>query len=141
VGATTAREAVIANSQFGGGAITGVAPGTWYVGLSVSSPGNDGSGFIEPVGGAYVRVAVPNTAASWPAASVGADGLTRKTNGVKITWPNPTGSWGQITHVGFFLAASGGVPEFTQALSSSVSPKNGNTPVEFDVGQLELTWD
>jgi hypothetical protein len=140
LGATLAREAVIANSQFGAGAIAGVAPATWYVGLSVGTPGNDGSGFIEPTGGAYARVAVTNNATNWPAATVGSDGLTRKTNGAKITFPNPTGNWGQVGYWGLFLAASGGTPEWVQALDAPISPRSGNTPVEFDIGQLIMTF-
>lgn len=142
MGATLSREAVIANSQFGGGsAPTGVAPGTWYVGLSVgSAPGNDGTGFIEPSGGSYARVGVANNATNWPAAAVGTDGITRKTNGTKITFPNPTGSWGQVGYVGFFTNPTGGTPEYWQALDAPISPKSGNTPVEFDVGMLSLAW-
>lgn len=142
MGATLNREAVIADSQFGGGATpTGVAPQTWWIGLSVgSTPGNDGSGFIEPSGGGYARVGVSNNATNWPPASVGSDGITRKANGAKITFPNPTGAWGTVTHVGFFTSATGGTPEYWQPLSSPIAPRSGNTPVEFDVGQLVLAW-
>lgn len=140
MGATLSREAVIANSQFGAGLITGVAPATWYVGLSIGTPSNDGTGFVEPAGSAYARVAFTNNATNWPAAFVGPDGITRKANGAKITFPNPTGSWGQIGFFGLFLAASGGLPEWWQALDAPISPKSGNTPVEFDVSQLVLTF-
>lgn len=139
MGATLNREAVIANNQFGA-VSTGAVPGTWWVGLSVGTPSNDGSGFVEPSGGAYARVAVANTVANWPAAVVGSDGITRKSNGTKITFPNPTAAWGQVTHVGFFTAATGGTPEYWQALNTSISPKAGNTPVEFDVGMLSMAF-
>ena len=138
IGATNNREQQIANSQFGGGATTW-APATWYVGLSTTTPAGDGTAFSEPVGGAYARVAVTNNSTNWPAATTG-DGVTRKANGAKITFPNPTGSWGTITHYGIFTASSGGTPEYTCPLDVSISPKSGNTPVEFDVGQLILTW-
>ena len=137
--ASTSRQQVIANSQFGGGAITGVAPATWYLGLSTTAPANDGSGFSEPVGGSYARVAIPNTLANWPAAQIGADGIVRKLSGAKFTFPNPTGTWGNITHWGLFLAAAGGLPEWKAALDAPISPRSGNTPVEFDAGQLWLT--
>lgn len=140
MGATAARLQKIADAQFGGpaGVATAWAPGTWYIGLSVGIPAADGSGFVEPSGLAYARVAVVNNVANWPAATIGTDGIVRKQNGTKITFPNPTGTWGQITHWGAFLAATGGLPEWWQALDASISPKSGNTPVEFDVGQLWL---
>lgn len=138
--ATVARERVIADSQFGAGAIAGVAPATWYLGLSTTTPANDGTGFSEPVGGSYARVAITNNAANFPAATT-SDGVSRKASGAKFTYPNPTGNWGQITHWGMFLASSGGVPEWFAALDAPINPRSGNTPVEFDVGQLVLTFD
>lgn len=139
MGATTPREALIADSQFGGGATTW-APATWYLGLSTTTPQNDGSGFSEPTGGSYARVAITNNAVNFPAA-VNTDGITRKRNGAKFTFPNPTGSWGNIVAWGLFTAASGGTPQFVQALDAVISPRSGHSPVEFDVNELEMTWE
>lgn len=139
MGASDAREQLVANSQFGGGATTW-APATWYLGLSTTTPADDGTGFSEPVGGAYARVAITNSATNFPPAATSA-GVTTKANGAKFTFPNPTGTWGQITHWGFFTAATGGIAEWTGALDTSITPKNGNTPVEFDVAQLVMTFD
>lgn len=139
MGATTPREALIADSQFGGGA-TSWAPATWYLALSTTTPSNDGSGFSEPVGGAYARVAITNNATNFPAA-FNDGGVTKKWNGAKFTFANPTGSWGSVTHFGFFTAASGGTVQFWQALDGSITPKNGNTPVEFDINQLVMRFD
>jgi hypothetical protein len=129
--ATTEREKAIADGQFGSG-----TPANWYLGLSVGTPANDGTGFVEPSGAAYARVLIPNTAVSWQPAVVGADGITVKMNAVKFTFPNPTGSWGSVTHWGLFLASVGGTPSWVQALDAPISPKNGNTPVEFAAGDL-----
>lgn len=139
MGATTARELKIADSQFGGGATTW-APATWYLGLSTTVPADDGSGFTEPVGGSYGRVAVTNNAVNFPAAT-NADGITRKTNGAKMTFPNPTGSWGNLIQYGWFTAASGGTPEWVGPLDDTISPRSGHTPVEFDTGQFVMTFD
>lgn len=135
MGATAARERAIADSMFGSG-----TPATWYLGLSTTTPANDGTGFSEPTGGSYARVAIPNDTANWPAA-VTADGVTRKENGAKFTFPDPTGTWGQVTHWGLFLTSTGGTPEIHQAIDASIAPKSGNTPVEFDVGQIYITVD
>lgn len=139
IGASDSREQVVANSQFGGGASTW-APATWYLGLSTTTPNDDGTGFGEPTGGSYARVAITNNATNFPAAST-TDGVTTKRNGAKFTFPNPTGTWGIISHYGFFLAATGGTPEYTNPLDTSITVRNGNTPVEFDVQQLSLVWE
>jgi hypothetical protein len=137
--ATIPREALIADSQFGGGATTW-APATWYLALSTTTPANDGTGFTEPVGGSYARVAITNNATNFPAA-INDNGVTKKIGGAKFTFVNPTGTWGVVTHFGFFTALTGGTVQYWQALDTSISPKSGNTPVEFDVGQLVMIVD
>lgn len=136
--ATDSRERQIADSQFGGGATTW-APATWYLGISTTTPNGDGTGFTEPSGSAYARVAITNNATNFPAA-VTSSGTTTKTNGTAFTFPNPTGTWGVATYYGFFTASSGGTPEYTGPLDTSITIKNGNTPVQFDIGQLVLTF-
>lgn len=137
--ATDAREIKIADSQFGGGATTW-APATWYLGLSTTTPADDGTGFSEPVGGSYARVTCTNNSTNFPPASA-PGGVTQKVNGAKFTFPNPTGNWGAITHFGFFTAASGGTPEWVGAIDTTINPKTGNSPVEFDAGELVMTFD
>lgn len=138
MGAIDERERKIADSQFGGGA-TSWAPATWYLGLSTTTPNGDGTGFTEPVGGAYARVAVVNNATNFPPATT-TGGITTKTNGTKITFINPTGTWGQPLYWGWFEAATGGLPQYTKKIDSSITIKSGNTPVEFDIGQLVMPW-
>lgn len=139
MGAHNSREAQLANSQFGGGATTW-APATWYLGLSTTVPNDDGTGFTEPVGGSYARVAITNNATNFPPAQTVA-GDTTKTNGTKFTFPNPTGSWGVVAHYGFFTTSTGGTPEYSNPLDAPITIKSGNTPVEFDINQLVMRWD
>lgn len=137
--ATDARERTIADSQFGGGATTW-APATWYIGLSTTTPNEDGTGFTEPVGGSYARVGLTNNATNWPAA-VTTSGVTLKKNGVAATYTNPTGNWGLIVCYGLFTAVSGGTPEYWGALDTQITVQSGNTPVQFDINQLSLQFD
>lgn len=139
MGAHNSRERAIADSQFGGGATTW-APATWYLGLSTTTPNDDGTSFTEPSGGSYARVAITNNVTNFPAATT-VSGETQKTNGAKFTFPNPTGSWGAVGTYGFFTASSGGTPEFSNPLDAAITVRNGNTPVEFDIGQLIMTWE
>jgi hypothetical protein len=138
IGASDSRERAIADSQFGGGATTW-APGTWYLGLSTTTPSDDGTGFTQPVGGSYARVAVVNSGTNFPAAAT-VSGITTKRNGVKFTFPNPTGTWGLITYYGWFTTSTGGSPEYTFELETPITVQSGNTPVEFDINQLEMEW-
>lgn len=134
IGATDTRERVLADNQFGSG-----TPATWYFGLSTTTPADDGTGFTEPVGGAYARVAMTNNATNFPVSTT-ASGVTTKANGAKITWPNPTGLWGLIGYVGVFTAASGGTPEYWFKMDQSFTVQSGNTPVEFDIGFFVTSW-
>lgn len=138
MGATDARERTIADSQFGAGSTT-YSPATWYLGLSTTTPNDDGSNFTEPTGGSYARVAVTNNSTNFPAAST-SSGTTTKVNGTDITFTDPTGSWGAITHWGWFTASSGGTPEFFGALDTTITVGNGNTPVEFVAGALVMPF-
>lgn len=85
-------------------------------------------------------MAVTNNTTNFPAATT-SSGTTSKANGAKFTFPNPTGNWGIITYYGWFTASSGGTPEYTNPIDAPISPKNGNTPVEFDIGNLVMAFD
>ncbi len=107
---------------------------TVFIALSTADPGADGSGFTEPVGNGYARVAVTNDAAQWPAATAGV-----KTNGADIDFPAASGPWGTVTHFGIFVAASGGLPAAWGDLDSSQSP---DTPdqLQFAVAAFDVKF-
>lgn len=136
--AHSSRERAIADSQFGGGS-TSWAPATWYLGLSIAAANDDGTGFSEPSGLGYARVAITNNGTNFPAATT-VGGLTQKVNGAKFTFGNPSGTWGLMGWYGFFLALTGGTPEYSNPLDAPITVRSGNTPVEFDVSQLVMTW-
>lgn len=138
--ASAPRERLLADSQFGAGAQGSFAPATWYLGTSTTTPADDGTGFTEPVGNNYARVAVTNNSTNFPAAST-ADNVTTKINGAKVTFPVPSGPWNPQTYWGWFTASTGGVPQYTGELDQPTSPRSGNNPVEFDVGQIVIEWD
>jgi hypothetical protein len=97
------------DSRFGGGAAAATnAPGTYYVGLSTTTPTATGGNVTEPSGNGYATVAVVNNATNFPDAASGA-----KTNGVAIVFPTATGSWGTVTYVVFKDGASGTVRAFS----------------------------
>ncbi len=109
------------------------APANVYVALYTSATTDSGGG-TEVTGGAYARVAVPGTTASWTAPSTA--GVT--SNAIAITFPTPTAAWGTITHVGIRDAASGGNLLYHIALAQTRSPLTGD-PVSFPASSLSLT--
>ena len=123
----------ILDLQYGGTSF--VTPGTWYVGLSTSVIAIDGTGATEPSGGAYARVAVTNNKTNFGTASNGS-----LTNSVAITFPESTASWGTITYVAFYDAATSGNIWYFEALPSAKVVAS-NTTLLFSVGALTVTMN
>lgn len=141
------RERLIADLQFG--AVAGTAlvlggvtyvPATWYLGLSKTTPNEDGTNFTEPVGMSYGRIAVPNNFTSFRLAVTNL-GVTTKANAINLKFVDPTGTWGLLTDYGWFTTLTGGIPEYHHPLDTPITVQSGNTPVEFAPDQLEMVWD
>lgn len=141
MGAIDEREVIILNGQFGSGSTT-YSPTTWFVGLSTTTPNDDGTNFSEPTIGVanYARVSVTNNGTNFPVATT-SGGVTSKSNGTAFTFNNPSGTWGTVTHWGLFIASTGGNAQFTGELEIPITIQNGNTPVEFAIGQLVISCD
>lgn len=104
-----------------------------YVGLSTTTITDAGGNITEPSGNAYARVNLTNNSTNWPAASAGA-----KSNGVAITFPTATGSWGTVTDFFISDASSGGNILGYGALTTSKTIGNGDT-ASFAIGDLDIT--
>lgn len=111
------------------------APATLYLALSTADPTDDGSGIAEPSGGSYARLGVANNATNFPAAVGGA-----KANGVQFDFVTATASWGVISHMAIYDAASGGNMLAHAALATSKTIDSGDT-VNFKIGDLDITLD
>lgn len=104
--------------------LNGVAytpPSSIYIGLFTAAPSDAGGG-TEVSGGSYARVQVT-------AGFSTDDTDTRYSNDSDITFPVATASWGTVTHLGIFDAASGGNLLLYKALPSSVAVATANQPV------------
>lgn len=89
-----------------------------FIGLFTAAP-TDAGGGTECSGGAYARQAVGAT--GFGAASGGAI-----TNPAEFKWADATASWGTVTHIGLFDAATGGNLIVYGALTSSVAIASGD---------------
>lgn len=119
------------------GALTG---GPTHLALADNSttPAEDGTGFTEPVGNGYVRLAL--TLPSDFAIATDADPSLIE-NSSALTFAEATGAgWGTITHAGLFDASTGGNLLYILSLDSSRTVTAGET-LSFQPGELELTLD
>ena len=106
-----------------------------------------GAELLEPVGGAYSRVAVASSLASW-AGTQGAGTTTASTgtgattsNNASVPFTNPTGDWGWM--VGFIVdEASTGFDKFVWAtFATPVQILNGTQNISFAAGALTYQED
>lgn len=106
-------------------------PGTSiYLSLHTGSPGEANDGANEVSGGSYARQQV----SAWDAPS---NGVTQNTN--VIEFPEATGSWGTITHVGIYDASTSGNLLFHGAANSSVAIASGDI-YRIKIGNLTVTF-
>lgn len=96
-------------------ATTFTSPATVYVSLHTADPTDDGSG-TEVSGGSYARKSATFASPSNGASSTSAD----------ITFPQATGSWGTITHIGIWDASTSGNLLYHTALTASKAIATGD---------------
>ena len=91
------------------GQTTFTPPATVYVGLSLTTPGADGSNVTEPPANAgYARFAIPNDTSHFHAAPGQPPTGERQSNTLLIQFPLASLDWGQAVAVVLYDSASGG---------------------------------
>ena len=108
-----------------------------YYALSTSTPVAAGTGFTEPVGGSYARVA--NNPVKFPGTATGSAPAS-VSNDLDITWPEATGSWGTLTYWGIYDASTSGNLLAFGALDSSQAVGSGDQ-IKFGIGDLTVTLE
>lgn len=103
------------------------SPSVVYVGLFTSDPTDAGSG-TEVSGGSYARTAV----------TFGAPSNGTSTNSAAVEFPQATGNWGTITHIGILDASSSGNLLYHTALDSSKTIETGDI-FKIAIGSLSVT--
>jgi len=101
-------------------------PTAWYVALFTDDPTDVGTG-TEVSGGSYARTAVTFTVSGDTASNSGA-----------VEFPEATGSWGTITHMGIYDASTSGNLIAHAALSASKAIASGDI-LRFPIGDLDVT--
>ena len=119
-------ETELLDHVFAGNAYT--SPSAVYVGLFTATPGEDDSG-TEVSGGSYAR----------QAGSFSVSGNTATTTAA-IEFPTATASWGTITHIGIYDAASAGNLLAYASLTASKSIASGDV-FRIPTGDIDITLD
>ena len=117
-------ETEILDHVFGGNAYT--APSNLYLGLYTATPSDTGGG-TELSGSGYARLAM--------AMSVSGN---LATNSAAEEFATATGSWGTVTHVGVFDAATSGNLMAYGTLSASKAVATGDV-FRIPAGDLDIT--
>ena len=123
---TNFLETEILDHVFAGAAYT--APGTKYLALYTAAPGETGGG-TELSGDAYARQSVAFTTSG-----------NTTSNNAAVEFPTATGSWGTVTHVGVYDAASSGNLMAYATLSASKAIDTGDV-FRVPSGDLDITLD
>jgi hypothetical protein len=103
------------------------SPTTVYVGLFTSDPTDAGSG-TEVSGGSYIRTAV----------TFGAPSNGVSTNSASVEFPQATGNWGTVSHIGIHDAQTTGNLLFHTALDTSKTIETGDI-FKIATGSLSVT--
>jgi len=130
----------------GPGSAPYTAPSLTYLGLWTSTLDDSSTGDSagEVSGGSYARTSQVdvggknNDPTLWPTATGAAVGT--KSNGIPITFPTASASWGTITHFAICDALTSGNILYWGALTTSKVIDSGDT-ASFSAGALVVTED
>lgn len=105
-------------------------PTAWYVALFTSNPAEDASGTeVSTSGTAYARQSATFTVSG-----------NEATNSAAIEFPTATASYGTVTHIGVFDAASAGNLIAYAALTTSKAIDTGDV-LRLPANDLDITMD
>ncbi len=125
---TNFLETEILDHVFAGAAYS--APGTHYLALYTAAPGETGGGTeVTTSGTAYARQSVAFTTTG-----------NTTSNTAAVEFPTATASFGTVTHVGVFDAATSGNLMAYATLSSSKAIASGDV-FRVPTGDLDITLD
>jgi hypothetical protein len=105
------------------------SPTTVYVGLYTSDPG-DGNTGTEVSGGSYARQILSVTTASGGIVTSSAD----------VTFPQATGSWGTVSHIGLLDSLTSGNLLMHTPLTTSRAIESGDI-LKISTGNLTASLD
>ena len=122
-------EGAILDHLFG---ISAMAQPTLHIAVSTANPTDAGTGVAEPSGNGYARIAT--AASDWQRTGNVIDNVN------ELSFPEATGTWGTLTHIAIFDAATGGNMIAHAALGTSKAIA-ANETLRFPVGNITFSMD
>ena len=110
------------------------APGSLWISLHTSDPGEAGSDAAEVSGNGYARQSIARSGAGWTVSGSNAS------NAAAITFPTATGSWGTVSHVGIHYDNAASSMVFYAALGTSKAITTDDV-FEIAIGDLDIDLD
>ncbi len=116
------------------GSVSPSIPATYYMALSTTTITDVGGNVTEPSGGSYARVAIANNKTNFSTSA-----SASISNLVEFSFPESTGSWGTITYMALYEAASGGTPTWFAPLTTARLVDSGTT-LTLPVSGMTISW-
>ena len=104
-----------------------------YFALFTAAP-TDAGGGTEVTGGSYARVAYQPTDSNWNTPNVAGN----TSNKLAITFPSPTGNWGNVSYVGIFDRLTNGNLLWYGPLTDAIDVLNGDPAPSFPIGAFHI---
>jgi len=123
-----------------------VMPPVFYVALVTTEGVTNAMAGVEIVGGAYARVPVPNSLATWSGTQgAGSTGVStgisaESANNQAIVFPVPTENWGTIQGYELWDAAVNGFRWLYDSLSIPKTVSVGDPAPEFPAGAFVISF-
>lgn len=136
---TTYLDTQLNKLQWGLTAYTPASP--VYLAASTTTPTQAGTNFTEPVGNNYSRVSVTNNTTNFHAAVSQPGTGQQQNNNATFSFPQASGvaaSWGTVTYIGFYDAASNGNLLWYGALTVAQTIGGGDT-LSFSADNIQIT--
>ena len=111
-------------------------PTNVWLALFTTGHGEDGTGGTEVSGNSYARASITPTGTDSTRFTV-TNGLA--VNSVRVTFAEPTGSWGTVTAAAVYDAVTSGNLLFLVTLTNGSFSVVSGQPVIFPSGELQVT--
>lgn len=106
------------------------AAATRYVGLHSADPGATGANELS--GNGYARAAIAHDVYTVNSTTGAGE------NSSAVTFPLPTATWADITHIAMYTAATGGTPIWTKKITGDPMPPRDGSVVSLPASMLDV---
>ena len=118
------------------GAAAPTYPGSLWLALFTTAPDLGGNNGVEVNGGSYARVELPRVAGTWTGPGSGSN--QEYSNSADLSFPQPTGNWGNVVCLGIFTESTGGDMVFKSLIATQKQISDGDGAPRILSGNLKI---